>query len=194
MVSPITNRIGWDYYFLLIADMVALRSTCPRRQVGAVFVGEDNGILATGYNGAPRGMPHCDHSHREGHTTDEQRGIDKNGNCITAVHAEANALYHAARHGISLWHSTLYCTCAPCRACFHALVQAGVHRIVYVDTCPYFDCSQAGVDDMTTRQIPRLDMGKALVEYLAGLKGAGDYATTAVLLQSKGSKVDPSGR
>ena len=110
------SRLPWDIYFLHLANQVALRGTCPRRMVGAVFVGTDNEVLSTGYNGAPRGVQHCKHEqvpvipctavpnhvNMDGATEIaptqyRTTGTDKNGNCITAVHAELNAIHNAAR-------------------------------------------------------------------------------------------------
>jgi len=143
-------RLDWDSYFMQLANDVAMRATCSRKRVGAVFVSDDHAILATGFNGAPRGMPHCDHSVTVISSAGTQhKQVDKNGNCITAVHAEMNGIFNAARHGVSLVGATVYLTVAPCRHCFHGLVQVGVRRIVYCDTCPYYDfttkCERLGI-------------------------------------------------
>jgi len=91
-------RPDWDLYFIRIAKEVASRSTCPRAAVGAVIV-KDNRILATGYNGAPAGEPHC-----------TEVGCDMvDGHCQRAVHAETNAIAQAAKYGISVDGATLYC-------------------------------------------------------------------------------------
>ena len=90
-------RPDWDLYFIQIAKEVASRSTCPRAAVGAVIV-KDNRILATGYNGAPAGKPHC-----------EDTGCNTvNDHCTTAVHAESNAIAQAAKYGIPLEGATIY--------------------------------------------------------------------------------------
>lgn len=93
------NRPDWDEYFLDIAYSVGQRATCPRATVGAVIV-KDNRILATGYNGAPAGEPHC---------TDEGCIIE-DGHCQRAIHAETNAIAQAAKYGISVEGATLYYT------------------------------------------------------------------------------------
>ncbi len=103
-----------------IARDVATRATCDRKHVGAVFV-RDKGILATGYNGSIRGLPHCDD---DGHMMEE-------GHCVRTIHAEANAIIHAARHGIMIDKSTLYVTASPCWGCFKLVANAGTTRIVY---------------------------------------------------------------
>ena len=127
----ITNhRIGWDEYFLEIAQMVATRSTCNRgsdlkyrsgrKGVGAVIV-RDRVLLSTGYNGSPRGMPHCD---EVGHELVE-------GHCIRTVHAEANAVAQAAKNGVSIDGATMYTTASSCYDCFKLNVNAGIVRLVY---------------------------------------------------------------
>ncbi|MCL6522806.1 MAG: dCMP deaminase family protein [Firmicutes bacterium] len=119
-------RPGWDEYFLRLAELVAERATCPRQHVGAVLVRERR-ILATGYNGAPRGLPHC-----------TEVGCSLYGeHCTRAVHAELNALLQCARFGVAAEGATLYCTHTPCLECAKALVNAGVHEVVYRH--PYAD-------------------------------------------------------
>ncbi|BDE08169.1 cytidine deaminase [Vulcanimicrobium alpinum] len=116
------ERPGWDAYFMEIARTVATRATCPRARVGAVLT-RDKRILTTGYNGAPRGVPHC---------TDAGCMI-VDGHCLRATHAEANAIVQGALHGVSLAGATAYCTHQPCAGCSKLLISAGVERIVYAD-------------------------------------------------------------
>lgn len=99
-----------------VAEIFAHRSTCSRAHVGAV-IAKDGRILATGYNGAPAGMPHCSH---EGDRSD--------AGCKTAVHAEANAIAFAARHGVSLDGSELYTTLSPCLGCSQIIINSGIIR------------------------------------------------------------------
>jgi dCMP deaminase len=113
-------RATWDSYFMAIAEQVATRATCDRRHVGAVLV-RDRSILATGYNGSVRGLPHCDDV---GH-------LMRDGHCVRTVHAEANAVAQAARNGVRIDGATLYCTILPCLACMQLLANAGVARVVY---------------------------------------------------------------
>jgi len=120
------DRPSWDEYFRAITRAVATRATCSRKSVGAVLV-KNKLILATGYNGAPAGLRHCDH--RDG-------GDLQNGHCARSTHAEQNAIVQAARHGISIEGATLYCTNNPCLACTKLLINAGVRRIVYEDIYP----------------------------------------------------------
>jgi len=116
-----TQRPSWDDYFMSIAKIVATRGTCDRLQVGAVLV-KNNRIIATGYNGAPPGMPHCDGP--DGHQME-------NSHCIRTVHAEENCVLQAAVMGASSTvGATVYTTHSPCHHCFKAVAVAGVKRIV----------------------------------------------------------------
>lgn len=127
------ERPSWDEYFMSIAHQVATRSTCIRRQVGAVVVKEKR-ILATGYNGAPSGLPHC----AEVGCLREQMHVPsgKNHELCRAIHAEQNAVVQAARSGTSIEGSTIYTTTAPCVLCVKILMNAGVKAIVYADSYP----------------------------------------------------------
>lgn len=118
-----TKRVGWDQYFMRIAIEVSTRATCDRRHVGAVLV-RDRVILATGYNGSLRGLPHCDD---EGHLM-----ID--GHCERTVHAEANAIAQAAGAGTRVAGSVLYVSTYPCFTCFKLVANAGVGAIMYAST------------------------------------------------------------
>jgi dCMP deaminase len=103
-----------------IAREVATRSTCDRKFVGAVVV-RDRSILATGYNGSIRGLPHCD---EEGHLMEE-------GHCVRTVHAEANAIVQAAKSGVRIEGAGIYVTASPCWGCFRLIANAGINRIVF---------------------------------------------------------------
>ena len=116
------KRPSWDEYFLNIAEMAASRSTCDRCHVGAVIV-KHKAILSTGYNGAPRGMPHCD---SVGHEI-----VD--GHCVRTIHAEANAIAQAAKHGVSVADGSIYLTNSPCYDCFKMMINAGIKEVVYKD-------------------------------------------------------------
>ncbi len=121
------SRLSWDEYFLKIADTVAERSTCLRRKVGAVLV-SDKRILATGYNGAPRGLTHCS----EIGCLRKQLKIKpaERIEICRGIHAEQNALVQAAYFGISVAGATVYSTHFPCITCAKMLINAGVKRIV----------------------------------------------------------------
>jgi dCMP deaminase len=111
-------RASWDEYFMNIAREVSTRSTCDRKFVGAVIV-RDKSILATGYNGSIRGLSHCD---EEGHLLED-------GHCVRTVHAEANAIVQAARHGVRIDGASLYVTASPCWGCFRLIANAGIIRV-----------------------------------------------------------------
>jgi dCMP deaminase len=115
------QRPDWDVFFLDLAARMALRSTCPRRAVGCILT-VDRRIVAAGYNGAVSGDTHC---------TDAGCNM-VGGHCITAVHAEINAICDAARRGVSVDGATCYCTDAPCIWCAKTVISAGIARIVYV--------------------------------------------------------------
>lgn len=115
-----SKRASWDEYFMAIAAVVASRATCDRKHVGAVIV-RDKMILATGYNGSIRGLPHCD---EEGHLLED-------GHCVRTVHAEANAIVQAARSGVRLEGADIYVTASPCFGCFKLVANAGIKRIVF---------------------------------------------------------------
>ena len=113
-------RVSWDDYFMSIARTVAARSTCDRKFVGAVIV-RDRIILATGYNGSIRGLPHCDD---EGHLMED-------GHCVRTVHAEANAIVQAARAGVRIDAASIYVTASPCWGCFRLIANAGITRVAF---------------------------------------------------------------
>jgi len=121
-------RPSWDEYFLEMARVIASRATCLRRSVGAILV-RDKRILATGYNGAPAGLPHC----AEVGCRRQQLGIasGERQELCRGLHAEQNAIIQGAFHGVSVRGSTLYCTTQPCVICAKMLINAGVERIVY---------------------------------------------------------------
>ncbi len=103
-----------------IAEQVSTRSTCDRKNVGAVIV-RDKVILSTGYNGSLRGAPHCD---EVGHDME-------NGHCVRTMHAEANAVAQAAKNGVNINNSELYVTASPCLNCFKLLANSGITTIYY---------------------------------------------------------------
>ena len=125
------TRPSWDEYFMGIAQKVAARATCLSRKVGAVLV-KDNQIVTVGYNGAPRGVEHCDSKgcrRRELKIPTGQRY-----DLCRAIHAEMNAVIQAALHGTSVAGATLYCTTQPCMACARVMINAGIKRIVVSNT------------------------------------------------------------
>lgn len=123
-------RPSWHEYFMGICDLVADRSTCLRRKVGAVLVKEKR-ILCSGYNGAPSKVTHC----RETGCLREKLGVpsgEKHELC-RGVHAEQNAIIQAAYHGIQLNGSELYCTNQPCSICAKMIINAGIKVIYFRD-------------------------------------------------------------
>ena len=108
-----------------ITFQVARRSTCPRAAVGAVIV-RDKRILTTGYNGAPRGLPHCT----------EAGCLMVNGHCVRTLHAEQNAIIQGALHGVDVSGGTVYVTHQPCLVCAKMIINAGIERVVYAGDYP----------------------------------------------------------
>ncbi len=118
-----TQRPSWDEYFLKLAFEVSKRSTCLRRAVGAIIV-KDRRILATGYNGVPSGLRHC-----------EETGCLREQIC-RGLHAEQNAIIQAARYGIDIEGSSIYITTEPCSVCAKMLINAGIKEIVFATAYP----------------------------------------------------------
>jgi len=126
-------RPSWDHYFFEITRLVATRSTCIRRDVGAVIV-KDKRILATGYNGAPSGLPHC----LDVGCLREELKIPsgERQEICRGIHAEQNALIQAAKFGISVDGSMIYVTHHPCVVCAKLLINAGIREICYLEDYP----------------------------------------------------------
>ena len=117
-------RPSWHQYFMQMAHLASTRATCDRKHVGAVLV-VDQRVVATGYNGSPPGLAHCDDA---GH--DLVPNAEGRENCVRTIHAEMNAIAQAAKHGISLRGATLYVNTYPCWNCAKALLAAGVATII----------------------------------------------------------------
>jgi len=127
-LRKIKNRPSWDDYFMELAKLVATRSTCLRHAIGAILVNERR-ILATGYNGSPRGLAHC---LEIGCLRDKLKiPSGTRAEICRAVHAEQNALIQCAVYGIQSEGSTIYTTHEPCSVCTKLLISAGVKRIVF---------------------------------------------------------------
>jgi len=136
------KRPSWEEYFMDITRLVAKRSTCLRRQVGAVLV-MDKRILATGYNGAPSGLAHCG---QVGCLREKNRvPSGERHELCRGLHAEQNAIIQAAFHGIRIQGATLYCTNLPCSICAKMIINAGIQEIVY----------ECGYEDELARQMLR---------------------------------------
>jgi dCMP deaminase len=122
------KRPSWDTYFIEMVDKVAERATCDRGKSGALIV-RDKRVLCSGYVGSPPGMPHCDDvGHQFKKIINEDGSISQH--CVRTIHAEQNAISQAAKYGIALDGTTLYCTMEPCLVCARLIVSAGIKRVV----------------------------------------------------------------
>lgn len=122
------KRPSWDEYFIMMADYVGTRGTCDRGRAGTVIV-KDKRILTTGYVGSPIGLPHCDEVGHEMHTVTNEDGVTSR-HCTRTAHAEQNAINNAARSGVALLGSTMYCKMVPCYRCAQSIVNVGIERVV----------------------------------------------------------------
>ena len=126
-------RPSWDEYFIDIVELVKTRSTCLRRQVGALVV-KDKRIIATGYNGAPSGCKHCSEL---GCVREElQIPSGERHELCRAIHAEQNVIVQAAYSGTSLKNSTLYVTCQPCVLCAKMIINSGIQKVIFKGDYP----------------------------------------------------------
>jgi dCMP deaminase len=122
------RRPTWDEYFMEVANAIAKRATCDRGRSGCV-IAKDNQILATGYVGAPAGLPHCDDvGHQMKKMLHEDGTITEH--CVRTVHAEQNAICQAAKRGVAIKGATLYCRMTPCRTCAMLIINCGIVRVV----------------------------------------------------------------
>ena len=148
MSEYVDDRISWDEYFMQMAELTAKRSTCIRRQVGAVIV-KDKHIIATGYNGAPKGLKHCA---QLGGCLREKLHVPsgERHELCRALHAEQNAIIQAATLGQSIEGGTIYVTHHPCSICAKMILNAGLERIViregYPDTLAKEILSEADLE------------------------------------------------
>ncbi len=145
------KRPNWNEYFMAIAELVARRSTCLRWQVGAVLV-KDKRVLATGYNGVPRGIVHCEKVRCLREKLKVPRG-ERHELC-RGLHAEQNAIIQAALHGVSIEGSELYSTVFPCVVCAKMLINAGVGKVTYLGDYP---------DELSRRMLDEAEV--AVVQY-----------------------------
>ncbi len=124
------QRMSWDEYFMEMAKLASKRSTCLRRKTGAVLV-KDNRVIATGYNGAPKGLPHCS---EVGCVREELKvPSGQRHELCRGLHAEQNAIIQAAVFGVSTKGATLYCTTFPCSICAKMIINAEIKEVVYDD-------------------------------------------------------------
>ena len=122
------NRPDWNEYFMEMAELAAKRASCLRRKVGAVLV-KNKKVLATGYNGAPKDIEHCEITGCLREEMEVPSG-ERHEIC-RGVHAEQNLVAQAAFHGVKTEGSTVYCTHQPCIICTKILINAGVKKIYY---------------------------------------------------------------
>jgi dCMP deaminase len=127
------TRPEWDEYFLKITRDVSERATCVKRKVGAIIV-KENHILATGYNGTPKGFTHC----TEENCIRKQMNVPsgQRHELCRGLHAEQNAIIQAAWHGVKIEGGTMYCTYQPCAICVKMLINAGIRKLVYAGGYP----------------------------------------------------------
>ena len=140
--EPLIKRPSWDEYFMQMAELTAQRSTCLRRHVGAVIV-QDKHVVATGYNGAPKGVAHCEEL---GGCLREKMGIPsgERHELCRALHAEQNAIIQAATLAQSIEGASIYITHQPCIICAKMIINAGIKRIVVKEGYP---------DDMSVKML-----------------------------------------
>jgi dCMP deaminase len=122
------SRPDWDQVFMANARVAALRGSCLRKKVGAALVA-DKRVIASGYNGAPTGMPTC----IDVGECQLSYFADGSCSCVRTIHAEVNAIIQCALHGVPTAGSLLYVTAAPCFACLNAAIQAGVSGVVFAE-------------------------------------------------------------
>jgi dCMP deaminase len=142
-------RPGWEEYFMQIAEVVATRSSCLRRSVGAVLV-KNKQILSTGYNGVPRGMRHCEEAgclrDRLGIPSGERQELCR------GLHAEQNAIIQAAYHGVAVNGAEVYTTLQPCVTCAKTLINAGIVAVYFRGVYPD-DLSMEMFEEAETRLV-----------------------------------------
>lgn len=127
------KRPSWDEYFMEMCDLARSRTTCVRRGVGAVIV-KDNRVIASGYNGAPKGVKHC----AETGCLRQQLNVPsgQRHELCRGVHAEQNAIIQAANLGLAIEGATIYCTTQPCAICAKMIINAGIKRVVCAESYP----------------------------------------------------------
>lgn len=148
-----TARPTNDEYFMDMAYLVSKRSTCLRRRVGAVIVA-DKRVLTTGYNGAPRGLPHCEDTG----CLREQMKVPsgQRHELCRGVHAEQNAIIQAAVFGVSVKGASIYITNSPCSVCAKMIVNAGIAEVIYEHEYP---------DELATEFLEQSDVRVRIMKY-----------------------------
>jgi len=160
------QRPSWDEYFLMLAKLASTRSTCLAFPVGAVVV-KNKQVLATGYNGPPSGSTHCI---AQGFCYPGLSSCDASRSQPSrAVHAEANAIAQAAKHGIATEGASIYVTLEPCLSCLKLIISAGIHEVVY--ETPFISSTNAIVRDLFVKenliQLRQIELNKTISEKAA---------------------------
>lgn len=158
-----SQRPSWDEYFLMLAKLAATRSTCLAFPVGAVIV-KNKQVLATGYNGPPSGSAHCT---AQGYCYPELESCDSRRDLPSrAIHAEANAIAQAAKHGIATDGASIYVTLEPCLFCLKLIISAGIHEVFY--ETPFMSEASALVRDTfileNLVQLQQIHLSKEIAE------------------------------
>jgi len=150
--TDVLQRPAWDDYFMEMTTVAAQRSTCLRRKVGALIV-RDNRVLATGYNGAPKGLSHC----LEIGCLREEYGIPsgERHELCRGLHAEQNAILQAAVHGVSIAKGVLYITHQPCALCAKMIANADISKVIYCGAYP----DQLALDILSGANISLIRLG-----------------------------------
>lgn len=151
--SKRARRPTWDEYFMGIAKVAALRSNCLKRKVAAVIV-KDKRIIATGYNGTPRGIKNCNEGGCPRCNAIDASGKDL-GECLCS-HAEENAIVQSAYHGVSIKDSVIYTTFSPCLICTKMIINAGIREVVYNLDYPLAELPLRLLEEasVTVKQLP----------------------------------------
>lgn len=159
--EQMTKRPSWQQYFMEMALLAAKRSTCLRRQVGAVLV-RDNQVISTGYNGSPKGVRHC----AEVGCLREQNGVPsgQQHELCRGVHAEQNAIIQAAINGSSTRGGTIYCTHQPCSICARLIINAEIKTVYCANTYP--DALAEQLFEEAGVELIRFDAGSGNIERL----------------------------
>lgn len=154
------QRPSWDEYFIRISDMIGLRGSCDRGRSGCVIT-KNNRLVAAGYVGSPIGLPHCDEVGHEMHTVIHEDG-SQSKHCIRTTHAEQNAICEAARMGVALDGSTLYCKMTPCYTCAKMIINAGIVRVVCAQD---YHAGQRSKEIFKEAKIDYLLLDETITEY-----------------------------
>ena len=168
------HRLPWPEYFMKIAYLVAERSTCLRRKVGAVAV-RDKRICATGYNGVPAGLAHC----LEVGCLREKLGIPsgQRHELCRGLHAEQNVIIQAATHGVPIAGATIYCTTQPCLICTKMLINSGVEAIWWAEAYP---------DELSQGMLTEANVRFGLLANMAAVASAAGDCSPAAPRQANG--------